>query len=288
LNELTERQARGLAVRLKEAGLPLPVYVGMRNWDPYLKDTLARMSRDGIRRAIGFVAAAHRSYSSCLQYRENVTEARAALRAAGLRDVEITYAGDWHTHPDFVAANAEHTAEALNRFSPDVRAAARIVFTAHSIPASMAERYPYRQQYEETASLVAAALGNAGPVPGHPISRRLGSDPGREYVTVYQSRSGRPEDPWLGPDVCEYLRAEHARGLSAVVLSPIGFICDHIEVLYDLDVEAADVCRSLKLPMVRAQTVNDSPRFVAMMADVVMQTWRRYERARPVQLTARQ
>ncbi len=296
LNELTERQAQGLAARLRDAGLPLPVYVGMRNWDPYLKDTLAQMSRDGVRRAIGFIAAAHRSYSSCLQYRENTAEARAALRAAGLRDVEITYAGDWHTHPDFIAANAAHLAEALNRLPPGLQDQARIVFTAHSIPVSMAERYPYRQQYEETARLVAAAVGSQSPVRARVRSGRAGSDrsgrdsippgsdPGRAYATVYQSRSGRPEDPWLGPDVCDYLREEHARGLRAVVLSPIGFICDHIEVLYDLDVEAADVCRSLGLPMARAQAVNDSPRFIDMMADVVKQTWKRYDRGIPLVL----
>ncbi len=284
LNELTGRQAQGLAARLREAGLPLPVYVGMRNWDPYLKDTLARMSRDGVRRAIGFIAAAHRSYSSCLQYKENVAEARASLRAAGLRDVEITYVGDWHTHPDFIAANVEHATEARNCLPPELRSQARVVFTAHSIPVSMAERYPYRQQYEETARLVIASI--QGSDPGRHVFGPGGSDPGCVYATVYQSRSGRPEDPWLGPDVCEYLRAEHARELAAVVLSPIGFICDHVEVLYDLDVEAADVCRSLNLPMVRAQAVNDSPRFVAMMADMVMQTWRRYDRSRPLPTVA--
>ena len=273
LNELTERQARGLAGRLRSCGTPLPVYVGMRNWAPYLKDTLARMSRDGVRRAIGFIAAAHRSYSSCLQYKENVAEARAALREAGLPDVEVTYVGDWHTHPDFIAANAGNVNEALDRLPTAVRGDARIVFTAHSIPESMARQYPYAEQYAETAHLTAAL--------------RPGSDSGgRGYATVYQSRSGRPEDPWLGPDVCEYLRAEHARGLRGVVLSPIGFICDHIEVLYDLDVEAADLCRSLDLPMARARAVNDSPRFLDMMADVVMQTWRRYDGRRPLQIVS--
>ncbi len=286
LNELTGRQAQGLAARLRERGMPLPVYVGMRNWAPYLKDTLAQMSRDGVRRAIGFIAAAHRSYSGCLQYKENVAEARAALREAGLPDVEVTYVGDWHTHPDFIAANAENLAEALDRLPPGLRTEARIVFTAHSIPESMARQYPYVQQYAETARLI------AGIQPGSDPRTVPGSDPGtvrggcRAYATVYQSRSGRPEDPWLGPDVCEYLRTEHGHGLRAVVLSPIGFICDHVEVLYDLDVEAADLCRSLNLPMVRAQAVNDSPRFIDMMTDVVMQTWRRYDGGRPVQIAS--
>jgi ferrochelatase len=286
LNELTDCQARGLADRLRTRGTPLPVYVGMRNWTPYLRDTLARMSRDGVRRAIGFIAAAHRSYSSCLQYKENVADARAALRETGLPDVEVTYVGDWYAHPDFIAANAEHLDEALDRLPPAVRAEARIVFTAHSIPESMARQYPYAQQYEETARLIAGIQPGSDPrrVPGSD-SRTVRAD-GRTYATVYQSRSGRPEDPWLGPDVCEYLRAEHARGLRGVVLSPIGFLCDHIEVLYDLDVEAADLCRSLNLPMVRARAVNDSPRFLDMMADVVMQAWGRYDGQRPLPIVS--
>jgi ferrochelatase len=275
LTELTMRQAQGLERALRARGMPLPVYVGMRNWHPFLTETLAQMSRDGVRRAIGFIAAAHRSYSSCTQYRENVMDARAALQRAGLADVEITYVSDWHTHPDFIAANAQHVAEALQRLPERLREDAQLVFTAHSIPESMAVQYPYRQQYEESARLVGEGL--------HP-----GSDPGRRitYATVYQSRSGRPEDPWLRPDVCEYLRAQRAQGLKAAVLSPIGFICDHIEVLYDLDVEAADVCRAIDLPMVRAQAVNDSPRFIDMMTDVVLTTWNRYAGARPLQVAA--
>lgn len=262
----TLRQAEGMRARLEARGLALPVYVGMRNWDPHLKDTLARMSRDGVRRAVGFIAAAQRSYSSCTQYRENVAEARAALRAGGLPDVEITFAGDWHVHPGFVEANAARVREALAQLPDDVRGQARVVFTAHSIPASMAARYPYEQQIAAGARAVSEAVG---------------LEPAAAAV-VYQSRSGRPEDPWLGPDVCEYLRGEAARGLETVVLSPIGFLCDHIEVLYDLDVEAAAVCRELGVAMVRASTVNDHPLFLEMMADVVSATVERYRSGRPL------
>jgi protoporphyrin/coproporphyrin ferrochelatase len=267
LTELTRRQAEGLRARLRDFGFDLPVYVGMRNWHPFLKDTLAQMSRDGVRRAVGFIAAAQRSYSSCTQYRENVNAARAALRQAGLPDVEITYVGDWHAHPGFVEANAAHVRAAIERLPPAVRPDARLVFTAHSIPSPMAARYPYEQHLQETA-------------------RRVGEAAGREWTLVYQSRSGRPEDPWLGPDVCDYLREEAGRGLKAVVLSPIGFICDHVEVLYDLDVEAADVCRERGLPMVRAQAVNDHPVFIDMMADVVLQTIGRYRTGRPLGIAA--
>ena len=288
LTELTRRQAEGLSGRLRERGLPLPVHVGMRNWHPFLEDTLAAMATAGVRRAVGVIAAAHRSYSSCAQYRENVAAARAALARRGLPDVEVCYVADWHTHPGFVDANVDRVREALARLPADVRDEARVIFTAHSIPLSMAEQYPYRQQIEESARLVMAGL-----------SARLKSRPTEEDVTgvgrnfssaawalVYQSRSGRPEDPWLGPDICEYLRAERAAGLRAAVIVPIGFICDHIEVLYDLDVEAADVCRELGLPMARATAVNDHPRFLDALADAVTHTCRRYDRGRPLQVVA--
>ncbi len=171
---------------------------------------------------------------------------------------------DWYNHPLFIEANAERVAAAIGRSDPG----AQLVFTAHSIPESMSAQYPYRAQFEETARLVAD---------------RLGRD---DYRTAYQSRSGRPEDPWLGPDVCDYLRDARARGLEAAVLSPVGFLCDHVEVLYDLDIEAGDVCKTIGLPMARAQTVTDHPRFLDMMADVVLRVCRRYERARPLELVA--
>ena len=273
LTALTMKQAELLRSRLKERDMPLPVYVGMRNWHPFLADTLAEMSRAGIRRAVGFLAAAQRSYSSCTQYRENVDAARLTLKERGLADVEIVYVADWHTHHGFIDANADHVCHALDQLAPDVGDRARIVFTAHSIPVSMAERYPYQRQLEETATAVATRVEKR--------TRRS-----RDWALVYQSRSGRPEDPWLAPDVCDYLRDEHARGLTAAVLSPIGFLCDHIEVLYDLDVEAAAVCREIGLPMVRAKSVNDHPRFADAMADAVMDTVGRYSAGRPLTLVS--
>jgi protoporphyrin/coproporphyrin ferrochelatase len=266
LTELTERQAALLRDRLRGQELALPVYLGMRNWHPYLYDTLARMSRDGVRRAVGLIAAAQRSYSSCTQYRENVDAARKSLKDAGLADVEVTYVGDWHTHSGFVDANAAHVADALATLPSHVRDEARVVFTAHSIPVAMAQRSLYTRQLEESSAAIAKRLGRS------------------DFALVYQSRSGRPEDPWLGPDICDYLRGEHAKGLAAAVLCPVGFLCDHIEVLYDLDVEAAGVCRELGLPMARASAVNDHPRFGDTMADAVMETIRRYEHARPLQI----
>ena len=268
ITAITRQQAAGLAARLAAAGQPLPVYVGMRNWHPYLADTMREMYAAGARRAIGFIAAAQHSYSSCQQYRENVANARAELRRDGI-DVDVTFVDSWFDHPLFVAANAEHVRAAQQGLPGDVRDGARLVFTAHSIPLAMADRSRYREQLRESARLVAAASGIA------------------DWALVYQSRSGRPEDPWLEPDICDYLRREHAAGLRAAVVSPIGFVCDHIEVLYDLDREAADVSREIGLPMTRAQAVNDNPRFLDMMADMVLRTMTRYARRRPLPLAAR-
>jgi ferrochelatase len=266
ITDLTNRQAEGLRVRLADAGHPLPVYVGMRNWHPYLADTLREMYDAGVRRAVGFIAAAQHSFSSCEQYRQNVEAARAELRASRKGgDIAITYVGSWFDHPLFIEANAAHVSAALQRLPEPLRAGARIVFTAHSIPTSMAEGSRYREQLTASAEAVAARVG-------------------LDWALVYQSRSGRPGDPWLEPDVCDYLRQARADGLEATVVSPIGFVCDHIEVLYDLDREAADVCAQIGLAMVRAEAANDDPRFLDMMADVVQRTIRRY-RGRPLPLT---
>lgn len=274
ITALTRLQAAGLEAELRAASAALPVRVGMRNWHPFLADTFAEMSRDGIRRAIAFVAAPHRSYSSCGQYRENVEGARAELARAGLADVSVVYVEDWHAHPGYVAACADRALDAIAALPADLRGAAELVFTAHSIPESQASRYPYRSQFEETARLVHEA-----------VERRDGVRRGR--ACVYQSRSGRPEDPWLGPDVSEYLTEARDRGLQAAVLCPIGFVCDHIEILFDLDVEAADACRSIGLPMTRAAAVNDHPLFLRMMADVVLRTQQRYAGGRPLEIRER-
>jgi ferrochelatase len=267
ITSITRQQAEGLQVRLEAAGHPLPVFVGMRNWHPLLPDTLREMHAAGLRHAIGFIAAAQHSYSSCQQYRENVASARVDIRKEG-KDVDVTFVDSWFDHPSFIAANAAHVREALARLSENARAGARLVFTAHSIPVPMAQASQYEAQLKESGRLVAEQAGV------------------RDWALVYQSRSGRPGDPWLEPDVCDYLRRERAAGLRAAVLCPIGFVSDHIEVLYDLDREAADVSREIGLSMARAESVNDDPRFLDMMADVVLRTIKRHERGRPLPLTA--
>jgi ferrochelatase len=251
ITALTMAQARGLAARLAAYGPSLPVYVGMRNWRPFLAETLAEMSRAGVRRAVGFITAGHKSYSSCGQYKVNVADARKELAAQGLADVEVSFVGDWFAHEGLVLANAQRVAEALSRLPAEKREHARVVFTAHSIPMSMARESRYVANLEATAGLVMERLGRTG------------------HAVVFQSRSGRPEDPWLEPDVNDYLRAERAKGLEAAVVSPIGFVCDHVEVLYDLDHELRETCDAIGLTMTRASAVNDADAFVDLMADVV-------------------
>ena len=248
LNELTFRQARKLETALAAAGPALPVYVGMRNWDPYLADTLARMARDGVRRAVGVILAPHASEASRERYTEQVDAARAALGAAA---PDVRWVGPWHTHPLFITAVADAVVGALVTIPAARRPAAPLVFTAHSIPVAMADRSPYVEELTASARAVAERLGRA------------------RWQVAYQSRSGSPADPWLEPDVNDTLRALHAGGASDAVVVPIGFVVDHVEVLYDLDVEARETARSLGLGFARAGTVNDHPVFIHMLAERV-------------------
>lgn len=266
ITALTRRQAADLAARLSAEGPSLPVFVGMRNWHPFLEDTLGEMTRAGVRRAIGVTLAAHRSYSGCTQYRENVRDAQRALRSRGVTPPEVVYAGDWHTHQGFVDAWVAHIERAAMQLPATLRSEARLVFTAHSIPRTMAERYPYQEQLLESARLIAGRLG------------------ANDWTLVFQSRSGRPDHPWLEPDVCDYIRQEASPRLRAAIVAPIGFVSDHIEVLYDLDREAAEVCRQSGVAMVRAAAPNADPMFIDTLAAAVRDTWTRYLAGRPLPL----
>jgi len=223
ITAITKQQAAGLEARLRDAGQPLPVYTGMRNWHPFLADTLREMHAAGVRRAIGFIAAAQHSYSSCQQYRENVAAARAELRAHGA-DVDVTFVGSWFDHPGFIEANAAHVRAARARLAPALQDAARLVAQAADV---------------------------------------------RDWELVYQSRSGRPEDPWLGPDVGDYLRTARAEGLQAAVLCPIGFVCDHVEVLFDVDIEHRHQAAELGIRLERPRMLNDDPGLVEAVANAV-------------------
>jgi len=266
ITRLTLQQADGLVHRLRSTAVPLPVYVGMRNWHPFLAETLSEMSRAGVRRALGFIMAPHASYSSCQQYRENVLAARAEVRARGCADVAVTYVPSWYDHEGFITANAVRVQRAIERLPARVRSSPRVIFTAHSIPTTMAERSQYREQLITSARLVAERIGRS------------------DWAVAYQSRSGRPTDPWLEPDVSHALRTARNEGVEAAVLCPIGFVCDHIEVIYDLDREAAQTAREIGLALTRSDAVNDDPAFLDMMADVVQATMKRYASGRPLSL----
>lgn len=268
LTGFTMAQADGLRANLTARGLHLPVYVGMRNWTPLLPDVLQQMARDGVRRAIGVLAAAHRSYSSCTQYKHNVLQANEELVAAGGHRVDVTYVSDWHVHDGFVRAVAEHIMEARATLPEEVRGRARVVFTAHSIPTQMPGGDTYQRQLQESA---------------HAVARRLGLT---DWALAYQSRSGRPEDPWLEPDINDWLRAEAARGLDAVIVSPLGFVCDHVEVLYDLDHEAKETCAEAGIVMARASAANAHPSFMGALGDAVADTWERYRPGRALTLVS--
>jgi len=250
INDQVRALIAALRPELEGSGIALPVYWGNRNWHPMLGDALAAMTADGVKHALAVVLAAYSSYSSCRQYREDIARAR---EAAGPRAPRVDKVRVFYNHPDFIAANAERAREAIGAIAPERRPAAHLAFTAHSIPVSMARNCDYERQLVETSGLVA---------------EQVGIDSGR-WATVYQSRSGRPEDPWLGPDVLDHLKDLHRRGARDVVVHPIGFLSDHVEVLYDLDEEAKHVCDELGLAMVRSASVGTHPRFVAMLRELI-------------------
>jgi ferrochelatase len=266
ITAITDRQARALEAALATRGVPLPVRVGARNWRPLLVDTCRELHAGGARRLLVLLAAAHRSYSSCEQYKQNLWQAQEELAAEGLPPFDVAYAGDWHLAAGVLDAVADRIAVARAALPDALRDEARLVFTAHSIPTAMAAADRYVLQLRDSASSVAALLRTS------------------DWALVYQSRSGRPEDPWLEPDVNDYLREARAAGLRAAILVPICFLADHIEVLYALDVEARATAAAIGLTLARAEAVNDHPRFIAALADVVVDAVSRYGRGRPLSL----
>lgn len=245
-------QNRALIVALKNhlvaEGLEMPVYWGNRNWHPLLPDTIRQMAEDGVRRALALVTSAFSSYSGCRQYRENIEQARQVV---GPTAPEVDKLRVFFNHPRFIAAVADRTAAALQQIPPERRDATPLLFTAHSIPTSMADHCEYVAQLEEACRLVAESVGTNG------------------WQLVYQSRSGPPGQPWLEPDICDQLRTLAAAGKPDVVVCPIGFLSDHMEVLYDLDTEAQQLADELELNLVRAATVGCHPEFIAMVAELI-------------------
>ena len=251
INQQTRDLIAALEAELERNGPRLPVYWGNRNWHPLLPDTLRKMKQDGIRRALAFVTSAYSSYSGCRQYRENIIRAQSE---AGAGAPEVDKVRAFFNHPAFIEATVERVGEALRAVPAEVRGNVQIVYTAHSIPLSMADTSDYVKQLEEVRRLVSSALGY------------------KNDVLVYQSRSGAPGQPWLEPDILDYLRGLKAKNLaSAVVVAPIGFISDHMEVLYDLDIEARQLCDLLGLPMTRAKTVGVHPKFIGMIRELILE-----------------
>ncbi|MGA3348747.1 MAG: ferrochelatase [Candidatus Sulfotelmatobacter sp.] len=249
INEQVRDLIATLEVELEAHGLNLPIYWGNRNWHPLLPDTLQKMKEDGVKRAIGFVTSAYSSYSGCRQYRENIAQAQREI-GPGMPEVDKVRA--FFNHPGFIDANVERVLQAMNEVPADAKQNVQIVYTAHSIPVLMANTSDYLKQLEEVRRLVSEALGQ------------------KNDALVYQSRSGSPGQPWLEPDILDYLRKVKAKNLaSAVVLAPIGFISDHMEVLYDLDVEARQLCDELALPMTRAKTVGVHSKFITMIRELI-------------------
>lgn len=251
LNQQTRELISALEAELASHGSKLPVYWGNRNWHPLLPSTLRKMQTDGIRRALAFVTSAYSSYSGCRQYLEDIARARSEV-GAGAPEVEKLRA--FFNHPDFIQATEDRLRNALSLVPSAARQNIQVVYIAHSIPTSMANSCDYVRQLEEVRALVSARLGIAN------------------HALVYQSRSGAPGQPWLEPDILDHLREVKAQNLaSAVVLAPISFISDHMEVLYDLDIEAAQLCESLALPMARARTVGVHPAFIAMIRELILE-----------------
>jgi ferrochelatase len=245
INEQNRALIAALRAELRAHGPDLPIYWGNRNWRPFLAEALREMRADGRRHALAFITSAYSSYSSCRQYLEDIAHAHAEVGPDAPR---VSPLRKYFDHPGFIQANADRLREALDTLPPIERQQTPVIFTAHSIPESMARVSAYEAQLRQACRLVADQA--AAP----------------EWELAYQSRSGSPAQPWLEPDIGERLRAQHSK---AVVIAPIGFISDHMEVLYDLDIEARALAESLGIRMLRAGTAGVHPAFVHMIQELI-------------------
>ena len=248
INQQNRDLIAALEKELERNGPRLPIYWGNRNWHPLLPDTLRQMAKDGIKNALAFVTSGYSSYSSCRQYLQNISDAQAQIGPAAPRVEKLRV---FYNHPLFIEANVDHIRAALNQLEDP--ASAHLVFTAHSIPESMASNCDYASQLAQTGALIARELQI------------------EKWHMAYQSRSGSPMQPWLGPDVCDHLKTLHSEDVTNIVIAPIGFVSDHMEVVYDLDVEARRVTEELGMKMVRAATAGTHPSFVRMIRELVLE-----------------
>ncbi len=252
LLELTQKQAHRLRWELASRDLPLPVYIGMRNWFPWISDTLRQMWQDGVRRAVGVILSPLRSTASWDRYMADVQAAGQQLEGSC---PEVEYVPPWSTQPGFTDAVACRVAQALLTIAHERWERTELVFTAHSLPLEMAADAPYERELLDVARTVATRLGHA------------------RFHLAYQSRSGNPQEPWLEPDINALLPALAQQGSTDVVVAPVGFVCDNVEVLYDLDIVARRTAAEVGVNFVRAQTVNDHPAFIGMLADLVCEAF---------------
>lgn len=250
INEQNRDLIAALEADFRANGIDLPIYFGNRNWHPMLDDTMRQMKEDGVQNAIAFFTSAYSCYSGCRQYRENIF---AAQKEVGDGSPQIDKIRMCYNHPLFVAAICDRVTDALSDIPEEKRAETKLLFTAHSIPMAMASHCEYESQLMETSRLVAEELGY------------------QDWKLVYQSRSGPPTQPWLEPDVCDYLEVVKSEGVENVAIIPVGFLSDHMEVLFDLDVEAQEDCEKLGINMVRAKTVGTHPKFVTMVRELILE-----------------
>ena len=253
INAQNRELISALQQELDAHGPHLPIYWGNRNWHPMLADTLRQMKDDGIERALVFVTSAYSSYSGCRQYREDIARAQSEVGAGA---PQIDKLRVYYNHPGFVEPNVENIRATLNRVPEARRSAACIAFTAHSIPLTMSTNCNYEAQLLETCRLVVEGLGDV-------------SDD--RWKLVFQSRSGLPTQAWLEPDICDYLKELKAAGAEDVIIAPVGFISDHMEVLYDLDTEARALAEETGLNMIRAATVGTHPTFISMIRELILE-----------------
>jgi ferrochelatase len=269
INEQNRALIAALEQDFRAHGIELPIYFGNRNWSPFLKDALSQMKTDGRRRALAFITSAYSSYSGCRQYLEDIERARAEVEGAP----SVEALRRFFNHPAFIDACVARAQTAWQELSSELgadRSRARIVFTAHSIPLSMARGCDYEKQLRANSALIAERLAQSSTeiAPGDLTPSALPWD------LVWQSRSGPPEVPWLEPDILDHLRTLHEGGVPGVLIAPIGFLTDHVEVLYDLDEEARKLCQQLGMAMRRAATVGTHPRFVEMIRSLVLERLR--------------
>jgi ferrochelatase len=252
INEQNRRLVAALERELAAHGPPLPVYWGNRNWRPLLPNALRQMADDGRERALAFVTSAYSSYSGCRQYREDIVRAQEVV---GARAPRVDKLRAFFNHPGFIEPMVESVRACFERIPAARRRRATTLFTAHSIPTAMSATSSYAVQLREASRLIAEGAG----LPRHEL--------------VYQSRSGPPQQPWLEPDVCDRIQELHAAGElpGDLILAPVGFLSDHLEVLYDLDVEARALCDRLNVPMQRSATVGVHPRFVTMVRELIVE-----------------